>query len=371
MNTINKEWYAIHNADTIDTPALVLYKDRIAQNILNAIKQVRSVDLLRPHVKTNKSADVCAMMQEAGITKFKCATIAEAEMLGEIGAPDVLFAYQPVGPKIARLIQLVRHFPRTRYSCLIDNQKSAADIGAAFHSAGVSIGLCIDLNVGQNRTGIHPDKALALYEAVHTIPGITVTGLHAYDGQITDKDMQKRKEECDTAFSPVFELQKKISEKFKQSLTVIAGGSPTFQIHALRGDAECSPGTFVFWDWSYKNAYPEQPFDYAALLATRVVSIINETRLCIDLGHKSVGPENPLPRIHFLNAPEAVPVSHSEEHMVLTVPDTSTYALGDLLYGVPVHVCPSVSMYERAAVVHDHFISGEWKITARDKKISI
>ena len=210
-----------------------------------------------------------------------------------------------------------------------------------------------------------------MYEAVHAIPGITVTGLHAYDGQITDKDMQRRKEECDTAFSPVFELQKKISEKFKQSLIVIAGGSPTFQIHARRGDAECSPGTFVFWDWSYKNAYPEQPFDYAALLTTRIVSIVNETRLSIDLGHKSVGPENPLPRIHFLNAPEAVPVSHSEEHMVLTVPDTSMYALGDLLYGVPVHICPSVSMYERAAVVHDHFIAGEWKITARDKKISI
>ena len=126
MNTINKEWYAIHNTDTIDTPALVLYKDRIAQNILNAIKQVRSVDLLRPHVKTNKSANVCAMMMEAGVTKFKCATIAEAEMLGEIAAPDVLVAYQPVGPKIARLIGLVRRFSRTRYSCLIDNQKSSA-----------------------------------------------------------------------------------------------------------------------------------------------------------------------------------------------------------------------------------------------------
>ena len=371
MNTINKEWYAIHNADTIDTPALILYKDRIAQNILNATQQVKNVDLLRPHVKTNKSADVCTMMMDAGVTKYKCATIAEAEMLGEIGAPDVLVAYQPVGPKISRLIGLVSRYPRTRFSCLVDNQKSAGESAAACRTAGVSIGLYIDINVGQNRTGILPEKALALYESVHAISGITVTGLHAYDGHITDNDIEKRKAECEKTFSGVFELQKKVAEKFKRMLTIIAGGSPTFQIHARRGDVECSPGTFVFWDWSYKNAYPEQPFDYAALLATRIVSIVSNTRLCIDLGHKSVGSENPLPRIHFLNAPESTPVSHSEEHMVLTVPDTSKYALGDLLYGVPDHICPSVSMYERAAVVHDHFIAGEWKITARDKKISI
>lgn len=371
MNTLNKEWYAIHNTDTIDTPALVLYKDRIAQNILNATKLVKNVDLLRPHVKTNKSADVCTMMMDAGVTKFKCATIAEAEMLGDIGAPDVLVAYQPVGPKIVRLFGLIRRYPRTRFSCLVDNQKSAEDIAAASHSTGVSISLYIDINVGQNRTGILPEKTLKLYESVHSISGITVTGLHAYDGHITDNDIEKRKEECDRAFTGVFDLQEKIAKQFNQKLIIIAGGSPTFQIHARRGDVECSPGTFVFWDWSYKNAYPEQPFDYAALLATRIVSIVSDTRLCIDLGHKSVGSENPLPRIHFLNAPAAAPVSHSEEHMVLTVPDTTKYALGDMLYGVPVHICPSVSMYERAAVVHDHFIAGEWKITARDKKISI
>lgn len=368
---INKEWYAIYNADTIDTPALLLYKDRIAQNILSATKQVKNVGLLRPHVKTNKSADVCSMMMDAGVTKFKCATIAETEMLGEIGAPDVLFAYQPVGPKIGRFIGLIRRFPRTQFSCLIDNQKSAAEIAAVCRTAGVSVSVCIDINVGQNRTGILPEKAFALHESVHAISGMTVTGLHAYDGHITDLDIEKRKEECDKFFSGVVELQKMISEKFKRELTVIAGGSPTFQIHARRGVAECSPGTFVFWDWSYKHAYPEQPFDYAALIATRIVSIVSDTRMCIDLGHKSIGSENPLPRVHFLNAPDAVPVSHSEEHMVLTVPDTSKYVPGDLLYGVPVHICPSVSMYERAAVVHDHFISGEWKITARDKKISI
>lgn len=51
------------------------------------------------------------MLLDAGIRKFKCATIAEAEMLGHINAPDVLLAYQPVGPKISRLLDLIKAYP--------------------------------------------------------------------------------------------------------------------------------------------------------------------------------------------------------------------------------------------------------------------
>ena len=95
-------WYTIENIDRIDTPCLVLYKDRIKNNISEAIRLIKNVDNLRPHVKTNKIAEVCRMMMDAGITKFKCATIAEAEMLAIINVKDVLNAYQPVGPKAER-----------------------------------------------------------------------------------------------------------------------------------------------------------------------------------------------------------------------------------------------------------------------------
>src|SRR5437762_2226221 len=102
------EWYSVNNIDTIDSPALVIYKDRVQYNIQQAVSMVKEVTVLRPHAKTNKIAEVCNMMMDAGILKFKCATIAEAEMLGMIGAKDVLMAYQPGGPKIERLLQLVQ-----------------------------------------------------------------------------------------------------------------------------------------------------------------------------------------------------------------------------------------------------------------------
>src|SRR5690242_6799365 len=113
-------WYDVDNTDKIDSPALLIYKERLQQNIETAISIVKDPDKLRPHIKTNKSKEVCRMLMAAGIKKFKCATIAEAELLGEIKANDVLLAYQPVGPKVERLVNLVKNYPVTRYSCLVD-----------------------------------------------------------------------------------------------------------------------------------------------------------------------------------------------------------------------------------------------------------
>jgi D-serine deaminase-like pyridoxal phosphate-dependent protein len=96
------DWYSIHSITAIDSPALIIYKDRVEENIRRLVASIDDVKRLRPHIKTHKSPEVSRMMLEAGIKKFKCATIAEAEMLAVSGAPDVLLAYQPVGPKAER-----------------------------------------------------------------------------------------------------------------------------------------------------------------------------------------------------------------------------------------------------------------------------
>jgi D-serine deaminase-like pyridoxal phosphate-dependent protein len=97
-------WYNILNSDQIDSPALVMYPSRMEENIKLLKSRINDVHRLRPHVKTHKTREVTLMMMEAGIRKFKCATIAEAEMLGASLAGDVLLAYQPAGPKLQRFI---------------------------------------------------------------------------------------------------------------------------------------------------------------------------------------------------------------------------------------------------------------------------
>lgn len=364
-------WYTIHNIDTIDSPALVVYPDKIKRNIELAVRLAGDASLLRPHVKTNKMAEVCTLMAEAGITKFKCATIAEAEMLGMIHAPDVLLAHQPVGPKAVRLLQLVQKFPATQFSCIIDNTTTVQHLSSLFAAQALRLPVFIDLNVGMNRSGIIPEKALALFRDCTSLPGIRVTGLHAYDGHIRDTDLTERNRRSDEAFGKVEKLAAQIKEISKDTLQIVAGGSPSFPTHLKRKGVQFSPGTFVFWDWGYKHQVPDEPFDYAALVITRVISVIDEQTICTDLGHKSVAAENPLPRVHFLNAADAVPTGQSEEHLVLKVSDTSIYMPGDVLYGVPVHICPTVALYETATVIENNKAVNNWHVIARKRKITI
>lgn len=365
------EWYTINNIDTIDSPALVIYKDRVKYNIEQAIHMVKNVENLRPHAKTNKIAEVCSMMMDAGILKFKCATIAEAEMLGMIGAKDVLLAYQPAGPKIQRLLQLAQKYPGTKFSCLADNIGTIKNIGEAFAAKDLVLDVYIDVNNGMNRSGIKPPAVLALYKEAQPVKGIVIAGLHGYDGHIRDTNVGDRQHKSDGAFNQLKQLQQDIQAQYNTTLKIVTSGTPTFPTHAQRDDIECSPGTFVFWDWGYKTIVPDEPFEFAALVVTRVVSIIDDTTICTDLGHKSVAAENPLPRVYFLNAPDITPVGQSEEHLVAKVPDASKFSIGDVLYGVPIHICPTVALYERACVVENNNVVNEWKVIARDKKITI
>ena len=362
-------WYTIENIDRIDTPCLVLYKERIKSNIDQAIKLIKNVNNLRPHVKTNKIPEVCRMMMNAGINKFKCATIAEAEMLAIINAKDVLLAYQPTGPKIERLLHLSQHYPDTLFSCLVDDSNVAEAISKIYSRSGIMLNVFIDVNTGMNRTGIVPEKVYTLVEKIRSLPFIHIAGIHAYDGHIKDPDPELRKEKSDYAFLPIKKLADHLESSFERKMKIIAGGSPTFPAHVQR-NVECSPGTFVFWDWGYKHQLPDQPFEYAALVVTRVISVVNQNTITTDLGHKAIASENPLPRVYFLNAPGSVPVSHSEEHMVITVPDASGFNPGDVLYGIPVHICPTVSLYERAILVESKQATTIWKVTARDRMIN-
>src|SRR5215212_7481829 len=115
------DWYLITNIEEVDSPALVIYPERVKKNIALIKTMIDDVKRLRPHVKTHKTKEAAELMMEAGINKFKCATIAEAEMLALVNAPDVLLAYQPVGPKLKRFITLIKKYPFTKFSCLADS----------------------------------------------------------------------------------------------------------------------------------------------------------------------------------------------------------------------------------------------------------
>jgi D-serine deaminase-like pyridoxal phosphate-dependent protein len=366
-------WYQIDHTENIISPSLLFYKERVEGNITKMINIAGNAERLIPHVKTHKCGDVVKLQLAKGITRFKCATIAEAEMLASAGAKWILVAYQLVGPNQQRLFALMKAFGDVQFFCLVDNEDTAASLNRVAHDHGIELGVLIDVNNGMNRTGHITDDALPeLLTSFQALEYLKVAGVHVYDGHIGDSDFAERKVNVDLAFDKVHSLLDAFASQNGERLIVIAGGSPSFTVHVQRPNVYLSPGTNVLWDWGYEVKLPEQSFEHAALLLSRVISKPKPGIITIDLGHKAVAAENPIEkRFKILNLEDYKILSQSEEHGVVEVAldQWETIELGKVCYALPYHICPTVALHDYATVIENNKPIGEWKIAARSRRI--
>jgi D-serine deaminase-like pyridoxal phosphate-dependent protein len=365
-------WYEISNAADIASPALLVYPDRIEENLRRMVAAAGDVERLRPHVKTHKMPEVILLCLAHGIRKFKAATIAETEMAAAAGAADVLVAYPIVGPAAGRLAELVRRFPATHFRAVVDSDVGIDDLARAAAVGGVRIDTLLDLNVGMNRTGVVPGpEAIRLARRIAESPGLSFGGLHAYDGHLNDPDHARLVEKVEAAFAAVWRLRDELVASGIRVPLVAAAGTPTTPILAARGDVEVGAGTTVLWDFGQPTVSPDLDFLHAAVLLARVVSHPAPGRLCLDLGHKAVASEMPHPRVRIFGLEDATFPMHSEEHLVVETPRAAEFPVGTVVYAVPRHVCPTVALHEEAVVVRDGRATDRWHVAARTRRISV
>lgn len=358
--------YQIDNRAGLDSPSLLVFPHIVKENIQKAIDLVGSATKLRPHVKTVKAVEPIKMAINAGIHQFKCSTIAEAELIALAGGADALLCYQLSYPRALRLKALREKYPSTTFSCLVDNVESAKMTSGLFSDNPIDV--FIDVNCGMGRTGIKVDHVSGLYQEIRGLSGLTIVGIHAYDGHIHDHNLEVRKGRADEVRRTLLELRGKMD---MESILLVLGGSPTFHLYADLPDVQCSPGTFFLWDAGYGAQYPDLPFVPAALVLTKVLSIVDKDTICLDMGSKAVASDPPLPRAVFPEEIGAEVIGHYEEHMIVRVNDSSKWKVGDTWLAIPIHVCPTVNLYQHFITMEGGLSTGSWKIIARDRMITV
>ncbi len=364
----------VKNSARLPSPSLLFFEDAIRANIDMAIKIAGSAGRLRPHVKTHKTAELAAMSMARGILKFKCATIAEAEMLARAQAPDILLSYTLVGRNAERLVELALKYPHAKFSTLADNLEATRFLNTLAENAKLKLGVFLDLDVGQHRTGIAPGpEAEALYDYICGAPGLYAGGLHCYDGHNHQETLVERQAAADVCYGIAASFREKLLKSGLPVPEVAMGGTPTFPCYAPRQDLTLSPGTCFLHDYSYASSFPDLKFEYAAAILARVVS--RNTALgtfTIDLGYKGISADPKGPRGFLPDYESSVAVLQNEEHWVFTAPKKGLPAIGEEVYVIPTHICPTVALYERAHIVDkDGVCFTEWKIASRDRSIGI
>lgn len=369
--------YKLTDPHAVFSPALVFFPELIRQNIARVIEMAGTPARLRPHVKTHKTREIVRLLLDAGATKHKCATIAEAEMLAAVGVPDVLIAYPLVGPNVGRLAQLIRKFPGTTFSTLVDHPDSARALASGLAAEKLTVGAVLDLDVGQHRTGIPVgSQALALYELAATLPGLTLAGFQLYDGHNNQPDRSAREEAVRAFLAPVLELRAAAEAKGLAVPRLVCGGTPSFPVYAAMVDVpgvECSPGTFVLHDAGYGPKYADlSGITPAAVLVTRVISRPTPNRVTLDLGNKAVAADPLLEkRVTLLDFPEYKTVGHNEEHLIVETAGAAAYKPGDVVYALPGHICPTVALHKEVLVAEAGKIVGRWPVASRDRVLSV
>jgi D-serine deaminase-like pyridoxal phosphate-dependent protein len=357
-------WYEINNEESVFTPAILVYPERIKENILRMIELAGNASRLRPHVKTHKMGEVVKLQVEQGIKRFKCATLSELEMTAQNGGKDILLSYPVLGPDIQKYIELMQEFPEVNFSLTVDAFDACADLTRAAIQNKLIFDVFIDIDNGMHRTGASPDEAYDLATKIKISEYLQLKGLHIYDGHIHTSDFDQRKAECDKDFEQVNTLVQKLAQAGIDAGELACGGTYSFPIHAKHSERTLCPGTPLLWDAGYEETIPELDFLHAAVLVGRVISK-PANNVCIDWGHKAMAAEMQQPRVQFLNLEIKSIENQSEEHLVVTT--SKELNLGDLVYALPKHICPTMALHEQVYVLEKNEVVDKWDVVARKR----
>ncbi len=367
--------YHIHDTSQVLSPSLLVFRDYVESNLRTMIGIAGNAGRLRPHCKTHKMREVTRLELALGVTKHKAATFAEAEMLAEEGVSDIVLSYNIVGPNLGRAVEFRRRYPGVRFAVTADDAGALRQLSAAMCDAGTEIGVLLDVDTGQHRTGkVVGDEAAGLYELIASLPGLHPAGFHVYDGHQHQSSRDERRTAVNAEFEKVLAFRDRLVAAGMPVPSLVCGGTGSFPIYAERNDPtiELSPGTCVFWDANYANGFPDLTFQPAAVLLTRVISRPTSDRITLDLGYKAVASDPPAGKRLVLPAlPDAEQVLQNEEHLVVRTSLAGNYAPGDELIAIPWHVCPTSALHKSVYVVQDGRVTEEWQVDSRDRRLTI
>jgi D-serine deaminase-like pyridoxal phosphate-dependent protein len=313
------------------------------------------------------------MMVERGVRNFKCATTLELLVACRSGAGDVILAYPVMGANARRVREIAKEFADVRISVLVENEEQLRQW------RGSAVSVFLDINPGMNRTGIEQadtEKIVSLVRAVGAA-GLEFRGLHYYDGQYGSVDGRERTTAAHAGYDRLLKVVSEIRRSGLSVPEVITAGTPTFPCSLAyegfqRGEFihRVSPGTIVYNDASsLAQLSAEYGYAPAVLVLTRVVSRPHDGIITCDAGHKTVSADAGLPTCLVVGHPELTPLGPSEEHLPMAVQaGKSGPQVGDILYLLPRHICPTVNNFDSALLVRRGQIESVEKVTARGRE---
>ena len=347
----------------VPTPALIVDVAALDRNIARMARFfAEGTCRLRPHVKAHKTPEIARRQLAAGsCVGLTCATLREAEAVAGF-CDDILLANEIVTTdKCGRAAALAAS---RRVTVAADSMEGVEALAAAARRAGVTLGVLVDVNVGQMRCGVLPgEPALALASRVAGTRGLELRGVMGYEGHVQPvRDRAERVSQAERAMAALVETAARLRAAGLPCDIVSAGGTGTFDISGrVAGVTEIQAGSYVLMDTDYGEV--GVPFEQAFFVLGTIVSRPAADRCVADGGHKSTTKDHSLPRVHGVEG--AAVSSLNDEHATIAIPPDSPIRIGDRVRLIPSHTDPTMNLHDVIYAVEGERVVDVWPIAAR------
>jgi D-serine deaminase-like pyridoxal phosphate-dependent protein len=317
---------------------------------------------LRPHFKAHKTPEIARRQLAGGsCSGLTCATVSEAETVIDL-CEDLLIANEVIDPvKCARVAQLAH---RGRLTVAVDSSAGLEAMGRAARDARVSIGVLVDVNVGQMRCGVRPGQGVVrLAQHAAEVAGVELRGVMGYEGHLMGVgDRKERERRTREAMNGLVESAEMLRAAGLTCDVVSGGGTGTYDISGrVPGVTEIQAGSYVVMDSDYGQL--DVPFEQAFWVVGTVISRPETTRLVVDSGHKSMTKDHGLPGVRDLSG--GTVVSLNDEHATIHVTEDCSARIGDRLFLRPSHTDPTINLHDAFYALENDRVVDVWPIAAR------
>lgn len=336
----------------IPTPFIQIDAPTVRRNLEQMAAYAKSQKLgLRPHTKTHKSKRLARMQIEHGAIGLTVAKVGEALVMAD-QTDDLLMAYPALHAQ--RCLDLARLALGRTIRSAIDSIPAADALAAAARSAGSTVGVLVDLDVGHHRTGVQDAmQTLALAQYVDSARGLRLDGLLFYPGHLSHgprAELEAGLRGISQKIQEVLELWKKNGLEAK----IVSGGStPAGRLsQCIPQLTEIRPGTYIFNDNNTLHQNCATMEDVAAKIICTVVSTAVPGHFMIDAGSKTLtsdrcGPAPESGHGLIVEYPQASIAKLSEEHGHVDASACDRRPkVGERVTVIPNHICPCINLQD-------------------------
>lgn len=347
--------------EDLDTPAVVIFLDRLAANIDRVQRLVAAQGLAnRPHIKTHKIPAIAQMQMAAGAKGLTCQKLGEAEVFIAAGiCDDYLLTYNIIGEhKTDRLLELASRVKRL--AVVADNDIVLRGLSEAGLRHSRDIPLLIECDTGFGRNGAQsPEAALDLARLALKLPRIVFEGLMVYP----------------TNASHTYEYLSRAVDLFGKAgipLSVISGGgTPALnRLAEFPMMTEHRAGTYVYNDVMMVHSGVAAWNDCALQVRATVVSRPSAERAVLDCGSKVLTSDQYYVEHYGRLAayPGAFISGLSEEHAIVDLTQSARRPkIGEVVEVIPNHCCSVSNMNDEVHGVRNGIVEITWPVAARGK----